>query len=285
MSHTKPQSPLLRAAREIRAAGGLFLRDVSQGVLLFSHNTLALVGLAVLAVAFIFGSQSDLRVQVESAALGWLHARHEARAAADGDVLSITAEPDAISRATVLSPQELSKQQAAVALWLARRYQVAPEPVSRLVKEAWALGPRAKLEPELILAVMAIESRFNPFAQSPVGAQGLMQVMKRVHDDKFEVFGGSMATFDPVTNLRVGVQVLRDCVNRAGSIEEGLRHYVGAANSDDDSGYAARVLAELELLRAVIQGRAVSPNSPNKPREPSPPAVVPPGEVALLRTP
>ena len=90
-----------------------------------------------------------------------------------------------------------------------------------------------------------------------------------------------MATFDPVTNLRVGVQVLRDCIARAGSVEDGLRYYVGAANADEDSGYAARVLAELELLRGVIQGRAVSPNSPNKPREPSPPAAVPPGEVAL----
>ncbi|MFO1226180.1 transglycosylase SLT domain-containing protein [Roseateles sp.] len=281
MSHTKHQTPLLKTALELRAAGSLFLRDVAQGVLLFSHNTLALVGLAVLAVAFVFGSQADLRMRLESAALGWLHARHEARAAAEGDVLSVTAEPDAISRATVLSPQELSKQQAAVALWLARRYQVAPEPVSRLVKEAWELGPRAKLDPALILAVMAIESRFNPFAQSSVGAQGLMQVMKRVHDDKFEVFGGSLATFDPVTNLRVGVQVLRDCIARAGSVEDGLRYYVGAANADEDSGYAARVLAELELLRGVIQGRAVSPNSPNKPREPSPPAAVPPGEVAL----
>jgi hypothetical protein len=138
-----------------------------------------------------------------------------------------------------------------------------------------------KLDPALILAVMAIESRFNPFAQSSVGAQGLMQVMKRVHDDKFEVFGGSLATFDPVTNLRVGVQVLRDCIARAGSVEDGLRYYVGAANAEEDSGYAARVLAELELLRGVIQGRAVPPNSPNKPREPSPPAAVPPGEVAL----
>ena len=47
----------------------------------------------------------------------------------------------------MLSPQELSKQQAAVALWLARRYQVAPEPVSRLVKEAWGWGPAPELDP------------------------------------------------------------------------------------------------------------------------------------------
>ncbi len=74
-------------------------------------------------------------------------------------------------------PRELNRQQAAVAHWISRRYQVAPEPVSRLVQEAWAVGQKAQLDPTLILAIMAVESSFNPFAQSPVGAQGLMQVM------------------------------------------------------------------------------------------------------------
>ena len=59
---------------------------------------------------------------------------------------------------------------------------------------------------------MAVESSFNPFAQSPVGAQGLMQVMTHVHGDKYESFGGKLAAFDPVTNLRVGVKVLKECI-------------------------------------------------------------------------
>ena len=59
---------------------------------------------------------------------------------------------------------------------------------------------------------MAIESGFNPFAQSPVGAQGLMQVMTGVHKEKYENFGGKLAAFDPVTNLRVGVKVLQECI-------------------------------------------------------------------------
>ena len=91
---------------------------------------------------------------------------------------------------------------------------------------------------------MAVESSFNPFAQSPVGAQGLMQVMTQVHDDKYEAFGGNHAAFDPVTNLRVGVQVLKECIARAGGLEAGLRYYVGAANLADDGGYAGKVLAE-----------------------------------------
>ena len=107
-----------------------------------------------------------------------------------------------------------------------------------------------QLDPTLILAVMAVESSFNPFAQSPVGAQGLMQVMTKVHDDKYEAFGGSHAAFDPVTNLRVGVQVLKECIARAGSLEAGLRFYVGAANSDD-GGYATKVLVEQNILRQL----------------------------------
>jgi hypothetical protein len=77
-----------------------------------------------------------------------------------------------------------------------------------------------------------------------------MQVMTRVHDDKYEIFGGNHAAFDPITNLRVGVQVLKECIARAGSLEGGLRFYVGAANLPDDGGYAAKVLGE---YRATIQ--------------------------------
>jgi len=124
------------------------------------------------------------------------------------------------------------------------------------VTEAYEIGKRNKLDPTLILAIIAIESSFNPFAQSSVGAQGLMQVMTSVHTDKYEGFGGQLAAFDPVANLRVGVKVLQECIARAGSLEGGLRYYVGAANLPHDGGYAAKVLAEHFRLRQVA-GRPV----------------------------
>lgn len=96
-----------------------------------------------------------------------------------------------------------------------------------------------------------------------------MQVMTRVHDDKYDPFGGQRAALDPLTNLRVGVQVLRDCIQRAGSVVDGLRYYVGAANLGDDGGYGARVLFEQEQLKAVANGRAPMQRSPV--REPSAP--------------
>jgi hypothetical protein len=250
------------ASHAVGESVGVFLRDVGQGLLEVCHNGLALLGLAVVAVTLFGAGRADLRLATEQRVYDWLQARQEARAEADGDTLASVIEPDAIARATAADPSHLPRQQAAVANWLARRYRVAPEPVSRLVQEAWAVGQRAGLDPTLILAIMAVESSFNPFAQSQVGAQGLMQVMTRVHDDKYEAFGGQHAAFDPVTNLRVGVQVLKECIARAGGLEAGLRFYVGAANREDDGGYADKVLAEQARLRGVVEGKRVPITTP-----------------------
>ena len=239
-------------------SGAVFLRDVGQGLLEVGHNSLALLGLLIVGVVLFAASRSDLRHALEAQALSWLQARQEARSPANtADAEPNLGEPDAVSRATASDPKDLSRAQAAVAIWLARRYHVAPEPVSRLVQEAWIVGALVDLDPTLILAVMAVESSFNPFAQSPVGAQGLMQVMTKVHDDKYEAFGGSHAAFDPVTNLRVGVQVLKECIARGGSLQAGLRAYVGAANSGEDGGYAAKVLSEQSTLRLIAGGGKV----------------------------
>jgi hypothetical protein len=240
----------------------VFAKDVGHGLLEVSHNTLALVGLLLVALLVFIASRDDIRHQTELSLFGWLQARHEARQDPLDAFTQSLREPDAIARATATDPKELTRQQAAVAHWLSKRYKVAPEPISRLVQEAWVLGERVGLEPTLLLAIMAIESGFNPFAQSPVGAQGLMQVMTRIHDEKYEAFGGTHAAFDPITNLRVGVLVLKECISRAGSLEQGLRFYVGAANLPDDGGYAGKVLGEQAHLRNVLIGRTVSVNAP-----------------------
>jgi len=258
-------SALRRLAARCSRPVVVFVKDAGQGLLEVSHNSLALVGLAVVGISIFMVGRDDLRHSLEQQALGWLQTRQEARAEADHSPAALAqalGELDAVSRATAANPAELDRPQAAVASWLSRRYRVAPEPVSRLVQEAWSVGQRARLEPTLILAVMAVESGFNPFAQSPVGAQGLMQVMTRVHDDKYLAFGGVHAAFDPVSNLRVGVQVLKECIARAGSLESGLKAYVGAGNQADDSGYAAKVLAEQAHLQLVAAGRSVPVNAP-----------------------
>jgi hypothetical protein len=277
----------------------VFLKDTGQGLLEVSHNSLALLGLVLVGAVLFLGGRNDLRHELEGRALSWLQARQEARQPpAVPDVEPELVEPAAVVRATAADPRELTRQQAAVAQWLARRYRVAPEPISRLVQEAWHVGARAGLDPTLILAIMAVESSFNPFAQSSVGAQGLMQVMTKVHDDKYEAFGGVHAAFDPVTNVRVGVQVLKECIARGGSLEAGLRYYVGAGNGIEDGGYATKVLNEQNHLRLVASGRQVptamtvaAPPATANPRGPAaapiepakPPEAPAPERIAFLR--
>ncbi|MCD2513794.1 lytic transglycosylase domain-containing protein [Comamonas endophytica] len=259
------------ASAKVFAAMRTFASDVTDGFLEITHNGFALLGLAVAFVAITLFARPDLRLEGEVQLRDWLQSRQVA-------VIDMPTEPDAIDRATARNPKDLPREQAAVAYWLSKKYRVAPEPLASLVSEAYALGQSNKIDPTLILAIMAIESSFNPFAQSAVGAQGLMQVMTSVHTDKYENFGGSMAAFDPVTNLRVGVKVLKDCIARAGSVEGGLRHYVGAANLPNDGGYAAKVLAEHSRLRQAAGLRAL-PAAPAQPlltaKQTTPPAAAP----------
>ena len=232
---------------------------IHKGFIALTHHSFALIGLLVVFAAIALVARPDLRLAGETQLMNWLTARQTAQ-------LGLEPEPDAIGRATATDPRELPKEQAAVAHWLARKYRVAPEPLSALVAAAYEAGARARLDPTLILAIMAVESNFNPFAQSAVGAQGLMQVMTGVHADKYEHFGGRLAAFDPVSNLRVGVKVLQECIARAGSLEGGLKYYVGAANLEHDGGYTAKVLAEHTRLQAVAKGRpAPTPLTPNLP--------------------
>lgn len=159
-----------------------------------------------------------------------------------------------------------AREQTLVTSYLSRRYHVAQEPVGELVKAAFDTGRQVGLDPLLLLAVMAIESGFNPYAESGVGAQGLMQVMSKVHSDKFQYFGGTGAALEPLANITVGAVVLKDCIARGGSLADGLRMYVGST-TQDDGGYGAKVMAERGRLRDVARGRQVPINAPQAPQK------------------
>jgi soluble lytic murein transglycosylase-like protein len=168
--------------------------------------------------------------------------------------------PDARDDRVLVSVRE----QQQVTTYLARRYHVAEEPVGELVQAAFETGREVGLDPLLLLSVIAIESGFNPYAESGVGAQGLMQVMSKVHSDKLQYFGGQSAALDPFANIKVGALVLKDCIARGGSLPGGLRLYNGAT-SHDDGGYGAKVIAERNRLRDVARGRNVPVNAPQGP--------------------
>lgn len=222
--------------------------DIAQGFFLVTHNSLALLGMAVVFAVITLLARPDLRDTGELKLMAWLQERRVAVVQPQVSEFPKEAEPRA-------KPKILSSQQAAIASWISKKYSVAQEPVGALVAEAFEIGQNVKLDPTLILAIMAIESGFNPFAQSPVGAQGLMQVMTQIHHDKYANLGGKRAAFDPMANLRVGVKVLQECISRAGSVEGGLKYYVGAANLPSDGGYASKVMAERDRLLAVVAGK------------------------------
>lgn len=250
---------------------------VTKGFFEITHNSFALIGLAVLFATMTLVARPELRQVGEIKLFGWLQERQF-------EVTGVVSDRVASDRATATDPKDLPKQQAAVAFWLSRKYSVAPEPISAIVSEAYNAGQRTKLDPMLILAVMAVESGFNPFAQSHVGAQGLMQVMTKIHSDKYQSFGGTFAAFDPLANLRVGAKVLQDCIRQAGSIEGGLKYYVGAANMEDDGGYGAKVMAEYARLQSVAQGQRVPVYTPavNAKLAPTPATPAAPANESVL---
>jgi soluble lytic murein transglycosylase-like protein len=137
-----------------------------------------------------------------------------------------------------------------VANILARRYRVSSQATLDLVRTAYREANRNGLDPLLILAVVAIESSFNPIAQSDAGAMGLMQIVPRFHEDKLASRRESV--LDPRVNIEVGTQVLREYIRRAGTETAGLQLYNGSPD-DPAAAYANKVMSERDRLRQAIK--------------------------------
>lgn len=150
------------------------------------------------------------------------------------------AEPELVQ--VVESPSaKLSPDLQRVKIYIAKRYQVSAVALEPLLASAQQTGRNIGVDPLLLVAVMAIESRFNPFAESPMGAQGLMQIIPKWHPDKVDVKSDRAALFDPDTNIRVGAQVLKEYIQTTGSVERALQQYNGS--SDPATPYANKVMA------------------------------------------
>lgn len=202
----------------------------------FAHGGLLVAG--ILAAVFLAGhlgggAARDLGAQEVSGTIG------------DAGPLR-TAAPVRAENAPVAS------EVRGVVDYLSRKYRVAGPAIEPLVAAARLAGERVHLDPMLIVAVMAIESGFNPIAESRVGAQGLMQVIPRYHQEKLHAGAGPDALLDPLVNIHVGARVLKESIRHAGSLEAGLQQYAGAV-SDDEAQYAAKVLAEKQRLDAVLR--------------------------------
>ena len=240
---------------------------MARGVLTTAQHTLTVFGLSAVAVVGVLYARPDMAHNLSQMIAPATAAAPAHTLAAAPPLTSLMQQPVAVETAKESAPAPLSaderkmlgnqKQQKYVTEWLSKRYRVAGDAANMLVSTAYLTARDIKLDPLLILAVMAIESGLNPFAESPVGAQGLMQVMSKVHHDKFAEMGGTKAALNPVANIRVGAQILKEYVNRGGSVEAGLKTYVGAAAFDTDQGYGSRVMAEYRRLKQVAVGKKV----------------------------
>lgn len=223
-----------------------FVTDVREGFVEITRHGLALFGLAVVLVSLTFSARPDLQASASGALLGWLEIRQ-------AENQEPTPQRNAASRSTAKDPQTLTEPQWGVTRWLSRKYRVSPEPLAAMVAEAWTLGERSQLPPSLILAIMAVQSRFNPFASAMVGQVGLMQIELQAHTETLAQFGGTLSAFDPLTNVRVGVRHLQGLIQQADSLEEALALYGLSTGFSDEGQFVDRVLAEQLLIEKAYE--------------------------------
>jgi soluble lytic murein transglycosylase-like protein len=199
---------------------------------------LALFGLAVLLAAVLPASREALLRQFAAWGEAWED---------QGGNSLMTAGTIQVGAAT---PDQ--RDQRAVTEFIAKRYRVAQDAAASFVAAAYRAGGEWKVDPLLILAVVAVESRYNPVAESNLGAKGLMQVIPKFHADKLVEHGGEGALLDPHVNIQVGAQILREYLRRFGETETALQMYAGAFD-EPNSQYAFKVLAERARLEQMLK--------------------------------
>ena len=150
------------------------------------------------------------------------------------------------------------QNQRAIADFYEKKYKLDRAKIEEYVSNTILIAKEVNIDPVLLLAVISVESNFNPNTKSQAGAEGLMQVMTAVHKDKYALYGGATEAVKPEVNIRVGAYILKYLIATAGSLRNGLKYYVGAANAEDDGGYADKVLAERNRLISLCQTRSAN---------------------------
>jgi soluble lytic murein transglycosylase-like protein len=173
---------------------------------------------------------------------------------ANPDAMSATtavlvANPDTAIRASAISASEQRKH-ARLAGHIQRRFKVPAHKAEQIVAEAFRNGRTHQVEPELILAIIAVESTFKERAVSREGARGLMQVLPRSHPQKMRDIGGSHALFDPAKNIHTGSRILVKYLGaHSGNLRQALLKYNGSLGTR--SSFPEKVMRVYRSLRQV----------------------------------
>lgn len=133
---------------------------------------------------------------------------------------------------------------------ISSRYQLSTSQANSILNTVERESHHHGLDPHLILAIIATESRFNASARSKAGALGLMQAIPRWHPDSLSRTNVKASElYDPHKNIKVGVDIFSKYLKLAGgNITMALQRYNGSLN-DRSRSYSRRVLNHLNWIK------------------------------------
>ena len=152
-------------------------------------------------------------------------------AVAPPPAVEVVAAPPPPSAEEIELQRRVDLEVAATAAYLAtrRRTGLVEAEIAELARVIVEESRRHGLETRLVLAVMHVESRFNSFAVSKVGALGLMQIMPATGEELAQHLGipwhGPQTLFDPIVNTRLGVAYVSQLKQRYDHLATALAAY------------------------------------------------------------
>jgi soluble lytic murein transglycosylase-like protein len=141
---------------------------------------------------------------------------------------------------------------SAVSRDIGRRFHLAQSAAVSITAAAFSAAQARGIDPTLVLAVAAVESKFRAHAlNASTGAAGLMQVVPKWHQDKVVHVGGESSLLLVAPNIRVGAAIIAEYLSAEnGNVTDALARYLGTAGADR---YVNRVRLEMAHLTRVLE--------------------------------
>jgi soluble lytic murein transglycosylase-like protein len=157
-----------------------------------------------------------------------------------------------LATACPMPPGAFGSEIAAVSRDIGRRFHLAQSAAFSITRAAFRAAQVRGIDPTLVLAVAAVESKFRPHAvNQATGATGLMQVVPKWHQDRLVAVGGEPSLLLVAPNINVGAAILAEYVEAEdGNITGALGRYLGTAGGDH---YVAHVRREMAHLSRVLK--------------------------------
>jgi len=157
-----------------------------------------------------------------------------------------------VAQMCTIPPSDLAPGIKALSRDIARRFHLAEGAAVGITRAAFTAAQARGIDPTLVLAIAAVESKFKPGAVNPAtGAKGLMQIMPRWHHDKILDVGGEPSLMLIAPNIAVGAAIMAEYLDAEdGDIQDALGHYLGTTGAET---YVRRVNVEMAHLARVMK--------------------------------